>query len=92
MERKKPRAFRGISDNLKVGIENALSEAMTDPTAPTYKEFNEMSKTERMMDKIGNKARQLQDETFSARAEAGRAQKFASGGDVRFNSSRGKTY
>jgi len=84
--------FTGLSGEDKKSIENALSEAMTDPTAPTYKEYNEMSKAGKMMDKLGNKVRQMEDEGLDKLLEGRGTQKFKNGGDVRFNPKRGKTY
>jgi len=89
------RGHKGISKETEVEIENALSEAMTDMDAPTYKGYSEMSGFEKFMDKVGNKARQYQDTAADARG----AKKFRAGGavevrpgDVRDNPKRGQCY
>lgn len=87
------RGHKGISEETATEIENALSEAMTDQSAPTYREYNEMSGFEKFMDKVGNKARQYQDVAADARS----VKKFRAGGevragDVRDNPKRGKCY
>lgn len=84
--------FTGLSGKDKEAIENALSEAMTDKTAPTYKKYEEMSRAEKMMDRLTNKAISMEDEGLDRLAAGRGTQRYSKGGDVRFNSSRGKTY
>ena len=85
--------FTGLSGKDKKAIENALSEAMTDKTAPTYKEYEGMSRAEKMMDRIRNKADSVQDEAFDRyQTRRYRAGGEVRSGDVRDNPKRGKCY
>jgi len=84
--------FTGLSGKDKKAIEEALSEAMTDKTAPTYREYEGMSRSEKMMDRLKNKAISIQDEGYDKLLEGRGTQRYSKGGDVRFNSNRGKTY
>jgi hypothetical protein len=99
------RGHKGISKKTEEGIENALAEAMTDPSAPTYREHSKRSRLEEFVDRVGNKARQLEDKAAEGRgtksyregAEMRRVEEFRAGGevragDVRYNSKRGKCY
>ncbi len=90
------RGHRGISEETQMEIENAVSEAMTDMNAPTYKEYSGKSGFDKMMDAVGNKAHQYQDTANEARVQkykCGGTVKhgYAVGGDVRYNN-RGKCY
>lgn len=87
------RGHKGISKETEMEIENALSEALTDESAPTYREYNEMSGFDRLMDKVGNKAMQYQDTANEARGtKKYRAGGVVRAGDVRDNPKRGKCY
>ena len=78
MKREKP--FTGISKNTEKAIEDALSEALSDDeTNPTSRKNNLKGR---------NKVRK----TRAQRQMDKGVEKFALGGEVRFNPSRGKTY
>jgi hypothetical protein len=74
------------------GIENALSEAMTDPNDPTRQDYNRKSKPEKIMDSLKDRRDRFMGAIAGRRpgirtfGEGGRP------GDVRGNPNRGKTY
>ena len=70
-------------EEMNEGIEAAVSEAMSPPDSRSFRE--------RMEDKAINFGRKYQDKMSEFRL-TGDVQKYKSGGDVRFNPNRGKTY
>lgn len=65
------------------GIEDAVSEAMTPP--------DKRSMREKVEDRISDFGRKYQDKMSEFRL-TGDIQKYGKGGDVRYNSNRGKCY
>lgn len=67
---------------LRKSIEETLSDAMTP----------ERSRFQQIEDYISDKASGARDKLYEYRASQKETQKFAGGGDVRYNSKRGKCY
>jgi hypothetical protein len=72
-----------ITRNTKKAIEDALSEALTDPNAPTYREYNQKSSLGRRMEDLQDYLIQQYDMDYNNRQQQN---------DVRFNRQRGRTY
>jgi len=70
-------------EQMNKAIEDAVSDAMTPPDTRSFRE--------KMEDKAVNFGRKYQDKMSEFRL-TGDVQKYGIGGDVRYNSNRGKTY
>ena len=70
-------------EEMNEGIEAAVSQAMSPP--------DKRSLRQRLEDKASNFGRKYQDKMSEFRL-TGEIQKYGNGGDVRYNSNRGKTY
>jgi len=70
-------------EQMNKAIEDAVSDAMTPPDTRSFRE--------KMEDKAINFGRKYQDKMSEFRL-TGDVQKYGIGGDVRYNSNRGKTY
>ena len=70
-------------EQMNKAIEDAVSDAMTPPDTRSFRE--------KMEDKAINFGRKYQDKMSEFRL-TGDVQKYGNGGDVRYNSNRGKTY
>jgi len=84
MERRGPAKLKNKRRrDMNKGIEDAVSEAMTPPDKRSFRQ--------KMEDRVSDFGRKYQDKMSEFRL-TGEVQKYGNGGDVRYNSNRGKTY